>query len=75
MSVAFQIEQLKPLITCVRANSLNNCIHKIDTDVADVVNLPNNYLYNYNDILYPVMAEDYLGTPGMLFVKCSMFIV
>ena len=73
MSMTFQIERFQPVITCIHANSLDDCVHKIDKDIADVVNLPNNYLYKYKDILYPVMAEDYHDTPGKLDEKLYLF--
>ena len=64
MSIAFQIERFKPLFTCIRASSISACVDKINSDLVDVVNIPNRNLYEHKDVLQPIMAEDYQNTPG-----------
>ena len=69
MSTAFRYKRFRPLFTCVDASSTDDCVHKIDQDIADVFTIPNFYLYKHRDKLYPIMAEDYAnGTIFCIFL-------
>ncbi|CAK8671490.1 unnamed protein product [Clavelina lepadiformis] len=59
MAKAFAADGFVPGLECVSATSPQDCVHKIDTDVADLFSISNENLYRNRDILKPIMAEDY----------------
>ena len=59
MALKFKVERFRPSFECISGASLDDCVYRIDHDMADVMSISNSFLYKYRDILQPIMAEDY----------------
>ena len=70
MAFNFEYERFRPIFTCIKASSISECISKIDSDAADVVTIPNSYLYQHRRFLQPIMSENM--KKSNVITKCSI---
>uniref|UniRef100_H2Z4D4 Transferrin-like domain-containing protein n=1 Tax=Ciona savignyi TaxID=51511 RepID=H2Z4D4_CIOSA len=59
MSLYFMVEGLDPVLECVKASSVEECVGLVDTDEADALTIPNSYLFQYRNQLRPILGEEY----------------
>ena len=67
MAAYFDFKTLRPRVICKLVTSMQECVDLIDTDEADTMTMSSRELFQYRNLLKPIMAEEvysYNSTEG-----------